>query len=250
MNLKSQAAENLLAFRKNTYPGRGIIIGLDENGNLIQVYILEGRSEQSRNRVLVVNDDYSVETVAADPAKVKDPSLIIYTAMAQRTTKGSEGVPRLFVVSNGHQTMDALSADVFKNQMLNWEYEPDAPNFTPRITALSKRSYINLGTPFSTSMSILKKSPISKECYRNFYKLDMKLGLGHCITTYSCDGDPLPSFEGEPYLLPLIGDIDNIANTIWDSLNEENRVSLAVRFVGVHKNETIIKIINKYKAIN
>jgi hypothetical protein len=210
-----------------------------------------GRSENSRNRIFIVDKNGILKTAPADPAKVKDPSLIIYTAMDETFGR--------YAVSNGNQTMDALSAGGLHYSMTEWQYEPDSPNFTPRITALIKPKSL------SAEISLLKKSPFSDDCERYLYELPITIpGLGHCVTTYSGDGDPLPSFAGDPYLLPLVGNKEKIARAIWNSLNEENKVSLAVKFISVQKKkttnrffnffdikerETSITVINKYKTV-
>ena len=212
MELKTIAENNLLALQQNPYPGRGIIVGLDESGkHLIQVSWIKGRSENSRNRIFVTEDNGILKTEAFDPAKVKDPSLIIYTAMAQTNTR--------YAVSNGAQTLDALSEGL--NALTEkWQYEPDRPNYTPRISAIVEPKSFNKRT---AELSLLKKSPFGAECNAYLYKLDIsRPGFGYCITTYNGDGDPLPSFTGDPYLLPLTGDIENVAQTIWDSLNADN----------------------------
>lgn len=253
----SVAQENLLQFRENPYPGRGIIVGLDETGKyLVQVYWIMGRSENSRNRVFVSGENGLLSTEAADPSKVKDPSLIIYNAMGEE--KGQ------YVVSNGHQT-DAVIAGIvndgvlesygrlgitFAGVMRSWTYEPDAPNFTSRITAVS--SWWLFGEeirPFS-KMSILRKSPWHDGCDRHLYEFEGHCpGFGHCITTYSGDGDPLPSFEGEPVLLSLVGSAEEIAATYWKTLNNENKVSLAVKFISMEGSSQTV-IYNKYKQVD
>jgi len=241
-NLKEKAKLNLLALQDNRYPGRGIIVGMDESGQyLVQVYWIMGRSENSRNRIFVQEPGGILKTAPANPSKVKDPSLIIYTAMAETLTT--------YAVSNGHQTLNALVSDGMSELPDNWQYEPDAPNYTPRITALfdfNKKS----NNVIMSKISILKKSPFGN--YRNSYSYDLAVnspGLGYCVTTYNGDGDPLPSFSGDPYLLPLEGDIDNIAQTIWNSLDNENRISLAVKFINLNIRESEIRIINKYEAV-
>ena len=244
-----RANHNLVLLSENIYPGRGIIVGMDETGEyLVQLYWIMGRGENSRNRIFITGDDYSVATVAVDPSKVEDPNLIFYTAMAQQNLR-SQGRASgdIYVVSNGHQTMDAISYLQLDEAIKKWEYEPDSPNFTPRITARFKNIYS--AEMFSTEISILKKSPVSRICYRTLFNPTLKAGFGYCITTYSGDGNPLPSFEGEPYLLPLLGNIETVTNTVWDALNEENRVSLAVKFIKISKEETILRIINKYTAV-
>lgn len=249
---KTLAEENLLALFKNPYPGRGIIAGLDETGKyLVQVYWIMGRSVDSRNRIFVETQRNVISTVPADPSKITDPKLkelIIYDAMGNSNF--------LFVVSNGRQTNDALerqksapfcsNAIALQKNLRNWQYEPDSPNYTPRITA----SFNSQGEDFSLAMAILKKSPFSDACDRYFYELDVSSpGLGYCITTYSGDGTPLPSFKGDPYLLPLTGTIKNVATRIWENLNPINRVSLAVRFINIESGRFSTEIINQYKAI-
>ncbi|MEI7452223.1 MAG: IMP cyclohydrolase [Candidatus Falkowbacteria bacterium] len=246
MNLKLQpkdeAKENLLALKANSYPGRGIIVGLDESGQyLIQVYWIMGRSENSRNRIFVQGSGGVLKTAPADPGKVKDPSLIIYTAMSETLTK--------YAVSNGHQTIPALATNGMEDLMETWQYEPDAPNYTPRITALFDfDKKVNGG--MMAKMLILKKSPFSEDCDSYLYDLAVNSpGLGYCMTTYDGDGDPLPSFSGDPYLLPLEGDIDTVAQNIWKSLHGENRISLAVKFINLNIGESELRTINKYEAV-
>lgn len=240
MGIKELAQKNLLELKSNVYPGRGIIVGLDETGKyLIQVYWIMGRSENSRNRVFIIGDERTLEAAPADPTKVKDPSLIIYTAMAETATT--------YAVSNGNQTFDALSPKGLEFAMLGWQYEPDPPNFTPRISAVVSPKQ---GSEQLAEISILKKSPSSDECERRFYELPLTTpGLGYCITTYSGDGNPLPAFKGAPYLLPLAGGIKKVAQSIWDCLNEENRVSLAVKFIDIGNKEVLMTVVNKYCSV-
>jgi len=251
MELKAQAERNLLALKENPYPGRGIIVGMDETGKfLVQIYWIMGRSENSRNRIFVEKKG-EVKTSPADPTKVKDPSLIIYTAMDQiyynsgTFDENNMLVDNVFAVSNGHQTTDALCVDL-KPSLTKWQYEPDAPNFTPRITARFKTFY---NYPTVTEMSILRKSPVSDTCERLLFKMPLTPGFGHCITTYTGDGNPLPSFEGDPYVLPLTGSMEKIADSIWNSLNEENRISLAIKFINPEERGFFTKVINKFKAV-
>ena len=252
-DLDTIALNNYASLCRNPYPGRGIIVGLDETGQyLVQLYWIMGRSANSRNRIFTLGENGLVATEAADPSKVEDPSLIIYNAMGEE--KGQ------YVVSNGHQT-DAVIAGIvndgvlesygrlgvtFAGVMRSWTYEPDMPNFTSRITAVS--SWWLFGKeirPFS-KMSILRKSPWHDGCDRHLYEFEGHgPGFGHCITTYSGDGDPLPSFQGEPILLPLVGSKNKIAETYWNALNVYNTVSLAVKFIPKDgASETVI--INKY----
>lgn len=232
--------DNLVKLSRNRYPGRGIVVGLNDTGQyLVQAYWIMGRSENSRNRVFEKDDNTGrVFTVAADPAKIKDPSLIIYNAMLER--KGC------FAVSNGHQTDTIVDADKsFFAAMQAWKYEPDAPNHTPRISAVC-----HLKNRIVAEMAILRKSPWSDACDRHLYSFEeLGKGLGFCITTYSEDGDPLPAFRGEPYLLPLEGNIEVITGTLWSALDSENRVSLAVKFINRTSGASAIRIVNKYAKI-
>lgn len=235
------AEKNILALQLNPYPGRGIIVGLDETGrHLVQVYWIMGRSENSRNRVFAYGPEGILRTAAADPQKVKDPSLIIYEAMIEKDLR--------FAVSNGAQTEDALAEGGLGKSLAHWQYEPDQPNYTPRITALF--SLDGRANPYTAEISILKKSLFSEACDRYLYALEVsRPGLGYCVTTYAGDGNPLPSFVGDPYLLPLIGDIGTLAQTIWDALNEANRVSLAVKFIDIKTKQKLVKIINQYEVV-
>ena len=225
MEVKISAEKNLLALKENSYPGRQIIIGLDESGKYgVQVYSIMGRSENSRNRVFIEDAEGALKTAPADPSKVKDPSLIIYQAMAENYLFN-------YAVSNGHQTTDAAEVDTL-NDLQEWIYEPDSPNFTPRITA--RFDFGKNHNSLAAEILILKKSPLGTDCDRSLYNLAIPVaGLGYCVSTYSGDGDPLPPFKGDPYLLPLKGNIEEVANSIWEALNEENRVSLAVKFVDI-----------------
>ncbi|MFH1178522.1 MAG: IMP cyclohydrolase [bacterium] len=245
MKVRDEAETNIVALARNPYPGRGIIVGLDQEGeNLIQVYWIMGRSENSRNRIFGHDGD-RVFTEMADISKVKDSSLIIYNAMREAW---SRGVSMVHIVSNGSQTDDIWFA--YENghgrlfeTMQRFEYEPDPPNFTPRIAAVS--CWV-AGVPFA-SMIILRKSLWSNRCDRNMYEINgLGKGFGYCITTYSGDGDPLPSFRGEPYLLPLIGDTRFIADTYWEALNHENKVSLAVKFIPKRGHSDLVTF-NKYQ---
>lgn len=239
--LQARAENNFLVLSENAYPGRGIIVGLDETGKyLVQVYWIMGRSENSRNRIFIQEPGGILKTAPADLKKVKDPSLIIYTAMFEDLS---------YAVSNGHQTIDALRSGGLHQSMKKWTYEPDEPNYTPRITALFYS--LREENPHRVEISILKKSPFNGICDRYLYDLEVsEPGLGYCVTTYVCNGDPLPSFKGDPYLLPLFGDIDSVARRIWAALNEENRVSLAVKFINIEKRESSIKIINKHLVVS
>lgn len=237
------AQANLLRLALNSYPGRGIVIGMDESGkNLVQVYWIMGRSENSRNRVFGSDDSGRLFTEAADPAKMKEPSLVIYNAMLEY--KGC------FAVSNGKQTYKIVSTKgeklLFQTALSHWRYEPDAPNFTPRISGQCATN----GSAPVIKLSVLRKSSFDDGCDRAFYSYDdIAPGYGYCITTYTGDGNPLPSWEGDPWLMPLYGSIKDIRNYYMQALNEEHFVSLAVKFIPLDGSKSTIEIINKYSKV-
>ncbi|MEE3257705.1 MAG: IMP cyclohydrolase [Candidatus Latescibacterota bacterium] len=219
---------------ENYYPGRGIVIGRGPDGEWIQVYWIMGRSDHSRNRFFVGDGDL-LRTEAADPSKVEDPSLIIYNAMRV--------CGRRYIVSNGVQTDDIYDGFAagrgFAESLAGWLHEPDAPNYTPRISG-----YADLAAA-EAWLSILVASPFDPErSERHFFRFDcIEPGYGYAITTYAGDGDPLPSFAGTPYLLSL----DDPAG-LWDALDAENKISFAVRRIaGDGGFET--QIINRYEAV-
>lgn len=251
MDLKALADSNLTALKDNRYPGRLIIAGLNDSGQfLIQVYALMGRSPKSRNRVLVQSTDVRglVKVEVADPSKLdanEDLSLIVYTAMAENPVLDS------FVVSNGEHTGVALLEGV-GNITESYSYEPDSPNFTPRIAAGFDLISDDPADEYNriARMALLKKPLIESnvpDMY--YYELLTSPGFGYCIHTYIGDGNPLPAFKGDPYLLPLSGDIFNIADTIWGSLDEENRISMAVKFIEIKTGKSETYTINKYDQI-
>ncbi len=234
------AEQNLEALRGNAYPGRGLVIGLDEDGrHLVQAYWIMGRSANSRNRVFVA-DGPVLRTEPADISKVEDSSLIIYNAMRQYDTS--------YIVTNGNQTdtiYDALAGGgTFAGALETRQYEPDAPNFTPRISSIS---IVEDGAA-NTYLSVIKKSPFANACIRNTFQYEaLPTGAGYTITTYTGDGAPLPSFEGEPYLLPLAGTPGEIAQNLWEALDADNRISLAVKAVNLETGASTIEVINAYK---
>lgn len=237
-----EATQNLETLRANPYPGRGIVIGMDETGGyLVQVYWIMGRSENSRNRVFGAEAGH-VWTEAADPSKVGDPSLIIYNAMRDLAGR--------YIVSNGDQTdtiCEGFMTGMSIEQSLNVRaYEPDAPNYTPRISGVCT---LRQGPPVA-KLSVLKRSAFGDGCDRHFFRIEtFGPGFGHCVTTYEGDGSPLPAFRGEPRVLPLPGDAESVATTIWDALNEDNRVSLAVKFIDIAGGLTQVHIVNKYGKV-
>lgn len=237
MNIyKINEASELLA--GNTYPGRGIIIGKSEDGKkAVIAYFIMGRSENSRNRVFKVDGD-SVVTEPFDFSKVEDPSLIIYSAIRKFENK--------LIVTNGDQTdtiYDFVSVGkCFKQALKTREFEPDAPNFTPRISGM-----LTFGdSDFKYQMSILKSADEKgTACNRYFYEYAPLNGLGHFIHTYVCDGNPIPTFQGEPERVRIPNCIDEFTNTIWANLNEQNKISLYVRYVDLATGDVENRMINK-----
>lgn len=223
----------------NSYPGRGIIIGKSADGKYaVTAYFIMGRSENSRNRVFV-EDGSGIRTQAFDPSKLTDPSLIIYAPVRVLGNKT--------IVTNGDQTdtiyelMD--KQQTFEQALRTREFEPDAPNYTPRISGIM---HIENGG-FNYAMSILKSSNGDpKSCCRYTFAYEKPLaGEAHFIHTYMGDGNLLPSFEGEPKLVGLDGDIDSFTKLVWESLNEENKVSLFVRYINIADGTWESRIVNK-----
>jgi hypothetical protein len=210
----------------NPYPGRGLVLGRSEaNDEWLQIYWIMGRSENSRNRVFVARGG-ELRTRAADPARVADPSLIIYEAMLE--------LPGVFIVSNGDQTRtvyDVLEAGGrFEDALEMREREPDAPNYTPRITGLID---LRLDEP-SFALSILRANPAdpTRTDRTTFRPTPPPAGFGVGLTTYQGDGSPLPPFRGDPLWLPLLGTAAEVADAYWAALDPENRVALAVKRIG------------------
>ena len=237
--MKSISLANELA--GNSYPGRGIVIGKSADGKYaVTAYFIMGRSENSRNRVFV-EDGEGIRTQAFDPSKLSDPSLIIYAPVRVLGNKT--------IVTNGDQTdtiyelMD--KQQTFEQALRTREFEPDAPNYTPRISGLMK---IKDGT-FHYAMSILKSNNGNPEsCNRFTYTYENPIaGEGRFIHTYMHNGNPLPSFEGEPKLVAIEEDIDDFTNTLWNSLNDDNKVSLFVRYIDIATGEYETRIVNKNK---
>lgn len=236
----AKADQYINGLKENAYPGRGIVIGLTPDGTrLVQVYWIMGRSENSRNRVFIQEENGFVRTEAKDPAKLTDPSLIIYYPV--KYVNGAH------IVTNGDQTNtihEALQAGgSFESALAIRAYEPDAPNFTPRISGL-----VDLEDgQFAYKLSILKSSDNTEEqTLRHTYTYEKALpGFGHCIHTYAGDGNPLPSFQGEPALVPLQNDVKQIADTYWNVLNDENKISLLVKTIRLGSGETELLIVNK-----
>lgn len=223
--------------RSNTYPGRGIVLGRSEDGKkAVIAYFIMGRSENSRNRVFVEQEG-GIRTEAFDPAKLEDPSLIIYAPV--RVLNGKT------IVTNGDQTdtvYDFLKeGKTFEDALRTRTFEPDAPNFTPRISGVVEG--------FDYKLSILKSNNNDPSGTRRYFfeYTDPKAGEGHFIHTYQCDGSPIPSYEGEPTPVVIRGDIDAFTNEIWENLNRDNKVSLFTRFIDVQTGAEETRIINKNK---
>ncbi len=223
----------------NSYPGRGIIIGRSADGTkAVTAYFIMGRSENSRNRVFV-EDGEGIRTQAYDPSKLTDPSLIIYAPVRVLGNKT--------IVTNGDQTdtiYEGMDKQMTFEQSLRCrEFEPDAPNYTPRISGIM---HIENGN-YNYAMSILKSNNGSPEgCNRyTFVYENPAAGEGHFIHTYQCDGNPLPSFEGEPKLIEIPDDMGAFTDMLWNSLNAENKVSLFVRYIDIATETYETKIVNK-----
>ena len=227
--------------RGNSYPGRGIIIGRSEDAaHAVIAYFIMGRSENSRNRIFVA-DGEGIRTQPYDPAKLEDPSLIIYAPVR---VQGSNTI-----VTNGDQT-DTIFEEMekgktFEQSLLRRGYEPDRPNFTPRISGL-----VNVeGGMMKYYMSILKREPAEMDQVNRytFQYANCTPGVGRFIHTYMSDGDPLPSFTGEPKPVKIEGNIERFTKMLWESLNEENKVSLFVRYIEIATGKFEERIVNKNK---
>ena len=225
--------------QNNSYPGRGIVIGRSGDGTkAVAAYFIMGRSENSRNRVFV-EDGEGIRTQAYDESKLTDPSLIIYAPVRVLGNKT--------IVTNGDQTdtiyegMDRQMT--FEQSLRSREFEPDGPNYTPRISGVM---HVENGK-YSYAMSILKSNNGNPEsCNRyTFAYENAASGEGHFIHTYMHDGNPLPSFEGEPKPVEIPDDMDAFAQMLWESLNADNKVSLFVRYIDIETGNYESKIINK-----
>lgn len=223
----------------NSYPGRGIIIGKSADGTkAVTAYFIMGRSENSRNRIFV-KDGEGIRTEAFDPSKLEDPSLIIYAPVRVLGNKT--------IVTNGDQTdtiYDLMDKQyTFEQALRTREFEPDAPNYTPRISGVL---HFDNGS-FNYAMSILKSNNGNPEaCNRYTFAYENPVaGEAHFIHTYMGDGNPLPSFEGEPTLVDVPDNMDDFADLVWNNLNNDNKVSLFVRYINIKDGSYETKIINK-----
>ena len=225
--------------KSNAYPGRGIVIGRSEDGTkAVTAYFIMGRSVNSRNRVFTATED-GIKTEAFDPSKLTDPHLIIYSPVRVLGNKT--------IVTNGDQTdtiYDRMDKQcTFEQSLRGREFEDDAPNYTPRISGIM---HIENGA-YNYAMSILKSAdgnPESTERHTFTYSNPLP-GVGRFLHTYMGDGNPLPSFEGEPEKVAISGDIDAFTNSVWNALNEDNKVSLFVRFINIADGSYETRIVNK-----
>ena len=237
MNIYGQKTpEELL--RDNTYPGRGIVIGKTPDGTrAMTAYFIMGRSENSRNRIFTEKDG-EVFTEPFDESKVQDPSLIIYAAVRSYQNH--------LVVTNGNQTDTVIEGlqkgETFTKALESRCFEPDAPNFTPRISGML--TFEN--GDFSYQMSILKSADAAgTACNRYTYHYAPLNGLGHFLHTYVCDGNPIPTFQGEPERMTVCDSIDEMTERLWNALNENNKISLYVRYVDLATGRAESRLVNK-----
>ena len=226
------------AISGNSYCGRGIIIGATADKKCACAYFIMGRSDNSRNRVFV-KDGENLMIKPFDESKVEDPSLIIYYPVRRHASN--------LIVTNGDQTdtiFDSLAdGKSFEDALRTREYEPDAPNYTPRISGIVEHAKEG----FKYKLSILKREDKESDaCQRNFYEYSCAPGIGHLIHTYVQDGNPLPSFEVEPTKIEIEDDIDTFASSIWESLDSENKISLYVRYSDFDGGNVEERIINKF----
>jgi len=201
--------------QNNTYPGRGIVVGKDTNNNSVIVYWIMGRSVNSRNRIFV-NNSYIVSTEPKDPKLVEDPSLIVYNAMRD--------TDNYMIVTNGSQTdtiyEQLVNGRNFIESLSGVDFEPDAPNYTPRISAMVSKHTGNV------DICVISRNHTGQSDRKFYSYSDIEPGIGYCVTTYLGDGDPLPSFNLDPIKVPLQ---DNIQQTFWNALDKDNRISIMTR---------------------
>lgn len=226
--------------KDNSYVGRGIVIGKSADAkSAVFAYFIMGRSENSRNRVFIENGS-EVVIHPFDASKVEDPSLIIYSPVRKYDNK--------LVVTNGDQTDTVIEflekGKTFEEALETREFEPDGPNWTPRISGMFNFS----DNDFSYKMSILKSAdPEGTACNRYTYSYPSLAGLGHFIHTYMCDGNPIPTFCGEPERVAIPNDIDEFTENIWANLNEANKISIYVRYIDLETGKETNRMINKNK---
>ncbi|MBO6307983.1 MAG: IMP cyclohydrolase [Oribacterium sp.] len=228
--------------KNNEYPGRGIVIGKSEDGRSIAIaYFIMGRSANSRNRVFTEDGD-TVTIYPADSSKVEDPSLIIYSPIRK--------IGDNLIVTNGDQT-DTIydfmkEGNTFEEALETREFEPDGPNWTPRISGV-----VTLDESESYKMSILKSQDADgTDCARYTFSYKLQNGLGHFIHTYKENGNPIPTFEGEPERIAIPNTAEELKQLIWNNLNEDNKISLYVRYIDVTGRSIENKMVNKYEKVN
>ncbi|MBQ9029980.1 MAG: IMP cyclohydrolase [Parasporobacterium sp.] len=226
--------------RDNAYVGRGIVIGKTPDGQkACSAYFIMGRSANSRNRIFTEKDGV-VYTEPFDASKVEDPSLIIYAAVREYENK--------LIVTNGDQT-DTIyeklqEGKCFRCALSTREFEPDAPNYTPRISGMLTFE----DQDFTYEMSILKSADANgSACNRYTFSYAPLPGLGHFLHTYVCDGNPIPTFQGEPERVEIPDEIDAFTDKLWNALNEDNKISLYVRYTDLRDGSTETRLINKNK---
>ena len=241
MHLKDEIQTNMSALRENTYPGRGIVIGHTPDGSsLVQIYWIMGRSEHSRNRIFVKEGDV-IRTAPFDASKAEDPSLIIYNC--------TRVLGRVHIVTNGDHT-DTIAKAIerggsFEDALCTRSCEPDAPNYTPRISGI-----IDLDDGQAYRLAILKTINNDPTLpVRAFFNFERPLAsVGHIVTTYNADGDPLPSFSGEPKPVEIVDDIDETTELYWNALNDDNKIALLVKHVHIESGASSTRIVNKHMS--
>ncbi len=263
-----QAQANMEALAENPYPGRLIAMGVcPDNRTAMQVYAVMGRSENSRNRILKQEGD-DVRTEPFDASKVVDPSLIIYNALSKATrysglmSHEQRVTCSVHLVSNGDQTDSAYNriasvndsaetlGDSFRKALTERDFEPDAPNYTPRITGMLALGHYN--TEFDKyAYSIIRRNPVTSKSEHTFgggFLGEMTPGYGICYHTYSGDGEPLPAFEGSPYAVPVGETAVEVAQTFWDTLDTDNRVAIVTKAINKNSGAISYAIINALEA--
>ncbi len=245
MIFKEIINNNHNSLKNNPYPGRGIITGKTPISNkAVQIYWIMGRSISSRNRFFKLEKNNFVKTEIFNKSKLKpneDTSLIVYYPIKE--------INNCHIISNGDQTENIFNNininKTFEQALDDRLYEPDQPNFTPRISGI-----IDLNDKkYSYKLSAIKSTYNNKDyCYRCFYNYTKFIkGIGHCITTYKGDDNPLPSYEGEPFLVELFENIDDNLKFYWNLLNTDNKVAILIKYIDLETKEIEIKIINKNK---
>jgi IMP cyclohydrolase len=239
-NIAALIDQNMDNLKQNSYPGRGIVLGMTPDGqNLVQVYWIMGRSSNSRNRIFEVEDGF-VKTKAFDEAKLKDPSLIIYYP--------ARHYQNCHIITNGDQTdtiYEALqNGGSFEAALATRTFEPDAPNFTPRISGIMDLEQRRWAYQLAILKTVGNRPDYGVQQFFNYQKA--LAGVGHCLHTYSGDGSPLPSFHGEPYPVKLPATLEDTVAYYWDRLDSENKIALLVKFINCRTGKATLEIRNKH----